>query len=371
MLIGIDASRAVAARRTGVEGYAFQLIQHLLPLAGARGHTLRLYVNLPNGAPHPFALSQPHHVVYLPWPRLWTHLRLAVALHRRPPSLFFTPAHVIPFSYRGVSVATVHDLGYHHFPEAHPRAQRLYLRWSTQHNARRARLTLVDSEATRADLIRFYAIPPAAIRVVYPGVDPQLTRPAATDIKAALARYGMPRPYLLYLGTLQPRKNLARLVQAFARSAEAHAHHLVLAGRSGWLAQTMMDAIQTLPQAVQARIHLPGFVAEQDKAAILSGATALLYPSLYEGFGFPVLEAQRCGVPVLCANSSSLPEVAGQAALLVDPQDEDALTDGITRLATDAALRHRLVALGYTNVTRFDWATAAAATLSVLEEAAA
>ncbi len=371
MLIGIDASRAVTAHRTGVEGYAFHLIHHLLPLASARGHTVRLYFNLPHDAPHPFTLPPPHHAVYLPWPRLWTHLRLAAELHRRPPTLFFTPAHVIPLTYRGASVATVHDLGYHHFPAAHPRFQRLYLQWSTRHNAHRARLTLADSAATRADLIRFYAIPPAVVRVVYPGVDSTLARPAEPLIAAALARYQLPRPYLLYLGTLQPRKNLTRLVQAFARSAAEHSHHLVLAGRTGWLAQEMLDAIHTLPETVRQRIHLPGFVAEEDKAAIVSGATALVYPSLYEGFGFPVVEAQRCGVPVLCADASSLPEVAGRAALLVNPFDVAALAAGITQLATDASLRQHLSDLGYINAARFDWTASAAATLALLEEAAA
>jgi glycosyltransferase involved in cell wall biosynthesis len=296
---------------------------------------------------------------------------LAAELHRHPPDVFFTPAHVIPFSYRGRSVATVHDLGYTVFPEAHTRRQRAYLAWSTSHNARRSRIVLADSRATRDDLIRVVGVDSQKIAVVYPGLDPELARVEdSAEIDRVCARYNITHPYLLHIGTVQPRKNLQRLIAAFASVADQIPHQLVLAGKAGWLAAPIHDAIAHLPPALQQRIVLPGFTADEDKAALLSGATALLYPSLYEGFGFPVVEAQQCGVPVLCADSSSLPEVAGTSALLIDPYDEEALAVGIVRIINDDVLRDRLIAAGEQNLVRFDWGVAAEQLLDLLELAA-
>jgi glycosyltransferase involved in cell wall biosynthesis len=289
-------------------------------------------------------------------------------LRQERPDLFFTPAHVIPFSYFGPAVATIHDLGYRIFPETHPRSQRLYLEWSTLHNARRSRKVLADSQATREDLSRFYGIDAQKVQVVYPGVDPTLG--PVTDegaLAAVRTEYGLPPSYLLYLGTLQPRKNLARLVQAYAESGVAP--DLVLAGKAGWLSRPILDTISALPSFVSRKIHLPGFIADEDKAALLSGATALLYPSLYEGFGFPILEAQACATPVLTAANSSLPEVAGEGALLVEAENTEMIASGIRRIVGDQALRSTLVARGLANVRRFTWEQAAQETLKVFEKA--
>jgi glycosyltransferase involved in cell wall biosynthesis len=309
--------------------------------------------------------------VVIPFPRLWTHVRLGWELHRRPPDVFFTPAHVIPFTYHGSSVATVHDLGYHYFPEAHPPRQLAYLRWSTRHNGRSARRIIADSQATKNDSIRFDGVEPEKIDVVYPGIDPAL-RPLSDreQITAVLQKYNITPPYLLFLSTLQPRKNLVRLIQAY--TAAKVAHQLVLAGKPGWLAEPILAEInkqQSTINSQQSKIITPGFIDDADKAALLSGATALLYPSLYEGFGFPVLEAQACGAPVLCTNSSSLPEVAGEAALLINPEDADAIREGILRLVNDPLLRYELAQAGLENVKRFTWEETAVQVLDVLERA--
>ncbi|MEJ2750076.1 MAG: glycosyltransferase family 1 protein [Anaerolineae bacterium] len=378
MILGIDASRAVTGQRTGTEAYAYFLIQALIPLAGQRDHQLRLYFNQP---PPPDLFPDEDFVeqVVIPFPRLWTHVRLAWELKRRLPDVFFTPAHVIPYTFRGPSVATVHDLGYHYFPEAHPPRQLAYLRWSTRYNGRASRRVIADSEATKNDLIRFDEIGPDKIDVVYPGIDPAL-RPLTDrgQITAVLRKYGITPPYLLFLSTLQPRKNLVRLIRAYA--AADVPHQLVLAGKQGWLAEPIMAEINNQQAAINnqqptashqlPQIITPGFIDDDDKAALLSGATALLYPSLYEGFGFPVLEAQACGAPVLCANTSSLPEVAGEAALLVNPEDTAAITAGIKRLVSDPLLRLELTPAGLENVRRFTWEETAVQALNALEKAA-
>ncbi len=369
MIIGIDASRATLSQRTGTEAYACYLIQALIPLALDAGHQIRLYFNQPP-PPDLFPTLPEITIVTIPFPRLWTHLRLGHELRRRPPDVFFTPAHVIPLTYRKASVATVHDLGYHYFPQAHPRQQLAYLRWSTRHNARRSQVVIADSEATKTDLMRFYGVQSHKIHVIYPGCEPGLAQVTDANILTTVqARYGIMPPYLLYLGTLQPRKNLGRLIQAYAQLPDQN-HQLVLAGKAGWLTQPILTQIAALPADVAARVVLPGYVPDADKAALISGAAALLYPSLYEGFGFPVLEGQVCGVPVLCAQNSSMPEVAGAGALQVQAERVAEIEAGITRLLTDGALRQQLIAAGRANTARFTWERAATQTLHLLQQAA-
>jgi glycosyltransferase involved in cell wall biosynthesis len=370
MILGIDASRAATGQRTGTEAYAYFLIRALISETGGSDHRLRLYFNQPPAAA---LFPEADHVerVIIPQRRLWTHLRLGRELRQRPPDLFFTPAHVIPLGYRGPSVATVHDLGYEYFPKAHPRRQLAYLRWSTRHNARAGRRIIADSNATRDDLVKFYGVDATQIDVVYPGIDPDLRRATnEPEIAAALGRYGIQPPYLLYLGTLQPRKNLVRLVEAFASSGlPADGYSLVLAGKPGWLAEPLLAAVGGQPSAVRDRIIFPGYIGETEKNLLLSGATALVFPSLHEGFGFPVLEAQACGTAVVCSNTSSLPEVAGEGAVLVDPLDAGAIAQAMQRVASDPELHASLIEAGYANLSRFSWSGAAARCLSVLDVA--
>jgi glycosyltransferase involved in cell wall biosynthesis len=256
----------------------------------------------------------------------------------------------------------VHDLGYRHFPQAHPESQRRYLEWSTQHSARRATLILADSQATATDLHEFYGTDPAKIRVVYPGVD----APIKGDVQAVRRRYGLPEQYFLFIGTLQPRKNIARLVQAYRQFCAQYSGEpiaLVLAGGQGWLYDPAW--VEGVPG-----VQLLGYIDEADKGALLNGALALVFPSLYEGFGFPVVEAMHSGTPVLASQTSSLPELVGEAGLLVDPEDVTAIAAQMLRLAQDKPLRQKLRTLGYVQATQFTWARAAQQTLDVLEQAA-
>lgn len=367
MVIGIDASRAAIAQRTGTEAYAYFLIKALIPLTVEAGIDLNLYFNQP--PPEDLFPENPNtQCISVPLPRLWTHLRLAAELQRRPPDVFFTPAHVIPATYRRASVATIHDLGFFHFPEAHTRQQVTYLRWSTAHNARQSKRIIADSIATKADLLHFYHIDPEKVDVIYPAADPALaaiTDPAKLD--AVARKYQIQRPYLLYLGTIQPRKNLIQLVKAFLSSQVPH--QLVLAGQIGWRAQPLLAYIKALPIEDRRRIILPGYVAETDKAALISGASILLFLSLYEGFGFPILEGQVCETPVLCANTSSLPEITGGAALVVPPDDTVVQAEAINRLVYDDYLRETLIEKGRDNTKRFSWERTAEQTFQTLLKA--
>ncbi len=363
MLIGIDASRATAARPTGTENYSLYLIRELL--AQGEAHRFRLYFNHP---PSPGLFPSLAERRVIPFPRLWTHLRLSWEMISRPPELLFVPSHVLPLAHPRRSVATVHDLGYHYYPEAHTLFQNLYLRWSTRYNARAAARVLADSEATRRDLVHYYRVPPEKIVVVYPGRDESLapvTEP--TRLAAVRARYGIDGPYLLYVGTLHPRKNLVRLVQAFASTLDAEPDlRLVLAGQKGWLYDEILGQVRKL--GLENRVLLTGYVPDADLPALLSAALAFVYPSLYEGFGLPVLEAMACGTPVVCSNASSLPEVAGQAALLVDPHNTEALAEALARIVTEAGLREALVEKGLGQIQNFSWQRCAQEVLQVLEE---
>lgn len=376
MIIGIDASRATAARRTGTEAYSLHLIRALLSIPSE--HHFRLYFNEPPAAALFAPAANVEHRV-IPFPRLWTHLRLAAELvshrlgpprscERRRPDVLFVPSHVLPLVFPGPAVVTVHDLGYRYFPQAHPTLDRLYLDWSTRWNVRRAAVVIADSEATRQDLVVHYRAKPDKIVVAYPGYD-QALEPVRTPahLAAVRKRYQISGEYLLHIGTLQPRKNLIRLIDAWT-SLTGTGVQLVLAGNPGWLSGPI------LTHARQAGVILPGYVADEDKAALLSGAAAFLFPSLYEGFGFPVLEAMACGTPVLCSKTSSLPELAACpescAALLVDPLDTAGLATAIQRILNDQTLRADLIQRGYANIRRFSWSKCAEQVLAAIESAA-
>ncbi|MBX3011175.1 MAG: glycosyltransferase family 4 protein [Caldilineaceae bacterium] len=376
MLIGIDASRALRARRTGTERYALEIIRHLLQLPVASQHQWRLYVDKMPPPALAALLSAPPggpavELCVLPQQRLWTHVALARDVVRRTPDVLFIPAHVLPLVLPSrrlpPSVVTIHDLGYHRFPQAHTLFQRLYLPWSTRWSAYGATALIAVSQATAVDLHHYYNTAPQKITVIHEAP----TWPTAVWDQATVQRhYSLPQQYALYVGTLQPRKNLVRLLHAYHRLVQQHAPtwDLVLVGANGWGIEEIEQLIADLQLAQ--RVHRLGYVADEALPALYQAAHFFCFPSLFEGFGLPVLEAQSYGVPVMTTNNSALPEIAGDAAILVDPTDVEAMAEAMLRLSQDEALRQQLIAAGRVNVTRFSWAKAARETLAVLEKAA-
>jgi len=367
MLIGIDASRAVLAQRTGTENYSYQLIRRLLTLDTT--HRYRLYFNAPPEAGLFPAVPHAEQRI-VPFPRLWTHARLSWEMWRDPPDVLFVPAHVLPLIHPRHSVVTVHDLGYLYYPEAHTPLSRLYLDVSTRYNARAASYVIADSEATRQDLIRHYGAEAGKITVVYPGCSEEF-RPIcdAEALHKTRERYRLPDSYILHVGTLHPRKNLVRLVEAYAllrqsALAKSTLPDLVIAGKKGWLYNHIFQRVEELD--ITTHVHFPGYVSQEDLPALLSGAQLLVMPSLYEGFGLPVLEAMACGTPVVCSNTSSLPEVAGDAALLAEPLDTEGIAEAMGRLLRDTALRDGLIQRGFHQASRFTWEDCARGALEIL-----
>ena len=383
MHIGIDASRIAVAAHTGTEHYTYELLAALARRDRLSRYTLycnQLPAILPPLGPN-FALRR------MPFPRLWTHVRLSAELALRPPDVLFIPAHVLPLGapLRPTrTVVTIHDMGYLHFPEAHTAMQRRYLRLSTLWSARAANRIIAISAATRDDLVRYTGVRPDKIAVIHHGVSERFRPVIDRDaIQATQTQYGITEPYFFYIGTIQPRKNLVRLIEAFARveardlrleagsiagisslKPQVPSLNLVIAGKRGWLTEAIERRAAELGLAN--RVIFTSYVPDEDVPALLSGALGFVFPSLYEGFGMPVLEAMACGAPVLAANTSSLPEVAGDAALLVDPTDAGAIAAGLARLANDASLRADLRARGRARAAQFTWEQCAAQTLEVL-----
>lgn len=288
----------------------------------------------------------------------WEQLRLPGALRALKPDLIHGMAFALPLMAHGPAVVTVYDLSFRVLPKVFPIAQRLYLTAITAASCRRARRVLTISKATRDDLIRLLAVPAERIDIAYPGVDARFQPLAAGAVAEFRARQGLPERFLLYLGTLEPRKNLVSLVRAFARLRDPSLH-LVLAGAKGWWYDTLLREIEAL--GLRDVVHLPGFVPGDELPLWYNAADCFVYPSAFEGFGLPVLEALACGRPTVTSNTSSLPEAGGDVALAVAPDSVEDMAAALRAARTpEAAERAR--ALGPTHAAAFTWARTAAST---------
>ncbi|MGQ9554372.1 MAG: glycosyltransferase family 4 protein [Anaerolineae bacterium] len=273
------------------------------------------------------------------------------------------PAHVLPPVHPPTAVVTIHDLGYLHYPTAHPPVQRLYLHWSTLWNVRTARVILADSQATIYDLSRYLRVPAARTVLAYPGVNEAFYPQPDSRVDEVRRHYRLPSSYLLYVGTIQPRKNVSRLLAAHALVSEAPP--LVLVGAPGWLSKGILREIE----ATGERVRMLGYVPDDDLPALLTGAQALALPSLYEGFGIPALEAMACGTPVVASRTSSLPEVVGDCGILVDPLSIDDIARGLELVCHNREFARHLGDCGRIRARQFTWAACAQAALTAIEKA--
>jgi glycosyltransferase involved in cell wall biosynthesis len=264
------------------------------------------------------------------------------------------------------TVLTVHDLIYKLFPEHHKRLNYWFLNLAMPLFVRRAQALIAISEATRQDLITHYATPPEKIHVIYEAAAPHFQPQTSEKIEAIRQRYQLPERFVLSVGTLEPRKNYTRLLEALQGLRRYHPDlNWVIVGKKGWLYEPFLARLEALQ--AQSWVQFTGFVADEDLPAVYSAATLTAMPSFYEGFGLPVLEALACACPVVTSNRASLPELGGLAALYVDPEDTEALQSQILRLWTDKTERETRQALGLQQAARFSWEATARATLSVYE----
>lgn len=265
-------------------------------------------------------------------------------------------------------VPLITDLAVYRMPEVY-RCSRVFL-WRLQYRyvRRRADLFLAISEFTKKELVKLWHIPPEKIHIVPCACSPTLARETSqARLNQLRKKYGLPEQFVLFVGNSNPRKNLTRLLRAFDGLKERSnvPHQLVIAGEQGWKFDKE-EVLQDLEH--REAVRFIGFVPDEDMAALYSAATLFAFPTLYEGFGIPVLEAQNCGVPVLVSNCSSLPEVGGEGALYVDPYDEGSIAEGLWKLLTDRELAERLVRAGYENVKRFSWEQSAECLKHIIEK---
>ncbi|MFA6428384.1 MAG: glycosyltransferase family 1 protein [Candidatus Buchananbacteria bacterium] len=366
MKIGLEASLANSPQRTGTEWYSYYLIQELkkLDLPGTEFVLYspdKLQGDLA-GLPKNFT-SQ-----VLGWPLkyFWKQLRLSWEMLINPPDVLLVPANTIPLILPHRTIATIHDVGFFRHPELYSLWERLYHTWSSNLALHRADKIIVISEFTKQEILHFRPnLDPSKLVVIAPGVNfdrySVLNEPAVTN--TTLNKYQLTKPFVLYVGRLEKKKNLANLLKAWQQLANPNLD-LVLVGNRGL---GYAEIAQEKLKIKNSQVHELGYVAETDLPILYNTASAFIFVSNYEGFGLPVLQAMACGTPVIAANNSSLPEVVGSAGLLVDPQQPQVIADAITKIITDKVLAKQLAEQGLERVKAFKWSTCALNTFKILK----
>jgi glycosyltransferase involved in cell wall biosynthesis len=364
VLIGVDASRVTRPIRTGTENYSFHVLRHLLMHDQRNAYRLYLSQPLVDGF-LPRCPRTSTRLIQLP--RLWTQLGLSTEMLISPPDVLFVPSHVLPLLTPSRSVVVVYDVGHRFFPRAHRITEWLYTEWAIRRHVRIATRLLTISGASKRDLVRLYGADPERIAVAYPAVEERFKPATDEEIARVRARYCLGERYVLHLGTIKPRKNLPRLLRAFARASLPPDTQLALGGTTTFGAGPVD---RTIEQAgIANRVRRLAYVPDADLPALYSGAACVAIVSLYEGFGMPALEALACGAPLVASDRGSLPEIVGDAGLVVDPLEVGSIASGLERAVCDAGVSAALRAGGPRRAAQFDWAAAARVTRQVLEQA--
>lgn len=372
MRVGLDIS-PLAGHRTGVGTFCFHLARHLLRLntgmvfLGFSSGLRRVDLTELDGLSDRRHIPIPTRAVY----RLWSSLGIPrVDSYLGGVDVFHATNYFLPPVRRARRVLSIYDLAFLRYPElGSPKIVGVFSREIAAF-ARQADAVVTCSESSRNDLVELLGVPPERIHVTYGGVNDDFCEPARDDAAALLERrYGIRGPFLLFVGTIEPRKNVAGLLRAYARVAPDYPHALVLVGEKGWRVETLFAVIKGL--TLENRVMLTGFVPRSDLPAFYAAADAFVFPSYYEGFGLPILEAFAAGCPVIAADRSSLPEVVGDAGILVNPEDEDALAETVRRVIEDAALRDSLSRKGKVQAARFTWEETARITADLYRRLAA
>ncbi len=368
MRIAVDA-HSLGSRMTGNETYVLNLMcalarvdtQHQYHIMTARPETVPAEVS---HAPHVRVHRLVSNSAALRIPLLLP------GLARRAQAAILHVTYVAPPLLSCPTVVTIHDISYEIFPEFFSPRDRWALAALVPFSARRAARVIAISEHTRRDLVRIYGLPEDKITVTYLAAASQFHPVKPSQVEAVRLKYGLGAPYILALGNVQPRKNLGRLMQAFALLCQAHsiAHSLVVVGQAQRRASAVFCAIRE--HGLQEKVLFTDYVPAEDLPALYGGAELFVMPSLYEGFGLPILEAMACGTAVVCSNASALPEVAGQAALLVDPYSVEGLAGAMSRVLSDEGLRRHLACEGLERAGQFSWDKTARQTIEVYSQAA-
>jgi len=364
--IALDGSDLAADRVEGPSVYAGELLPRLSRLFRDRGHTVTTYLPGP-----PRGVIVAGETRMIPGSPFWTQRIFSAALRRDKPDVLFMPIQMLPL-FRPQSmktVAVVHDLEFIHHSDTYTLANRVLLNVFTRHAVRNTTQLIAVSQYTKDDVVRTYGRSPEDVTVVHHGVAREQFQNAGGR-EEIQRRYSLPTRYILFVGALQPRKNISGLITVFEELKRTEPTvHLVIVGGGEWKAAPILTRIES--SRIRDSIHLLRRVPRDDLAALYSMAAAFVLPSFSEGFGMPVLEAMAVGTPVVTSNTSALPEVAGDAALLINPKDPLAIAQALLRVLRDDALRENLIAKGRMRASHFTWDRAAEQTAAVIEKSGA
>lgn len=369
MRIALDGSDLAADRVEGPSVYAGELLPRLTSLLRSRGHQVTTY--LPS-APRGVTVAGETRVI--PGKPFWTQRVFAAALWRDRPDVLFMPIQMLPLLRPRTlkTVAVVHDLEFLHYPETYTFSNRALLRFFTRHAVRNATQLVAVSQYTKDDVVRTYGRSPREITVVHHGVAAERFQKAMgrEDLDVVRRRYQLPERYVLFVGALQPRKNIAGLLAAFEEVRRSDLTlHLVLVSGGEWKSTSLLMRIET--SSARQALHRLRRVPSNDLPALYRMASVFVLPSFSEGFGMPVLEAMAAGTPLVTSSTSALPEVAGSAALFVNPEHPPEMAQAILDVLQNASLREDVISRGQAHASRFTWERAAEQTAAVIENAAA
>lgn len=362
MIIGIDGNEANVEKRVGIGEYAYELLKEFEKLK-RKDIEFVIYLKTNPLVDLPKQREGWKYRIVRP-SKYWTQFGLPIDLfiHRPRPDVFFTPSHYAP-RFSPVSCAiSIMDVSYLKFPELFKEKDLYQLKNWTSYSAKKAKKIFTISNSSKNDIIREYGKKEKDVIVTYLGIkmDDKNNNPQNLEEK-----FEITKPYILFVGTLQPRKNIERLIEAFSKVPNEDVE-LVIVGKKGWLYENILSAPQKF--GVSDKVKFLDFVKDEDLPVLYKNALCFVLPSLYEGFGLPVLEAMKYGCPVIVSNVSSLPEAAGDAALYVDPENVSDITEKIKKMIGDKNLREELRKKGYKQIEKFSWQKTASETLKVLEE---
>jgi glycosyltransferase involved in cell wall biosynthesis len=373
MIIGIDANEANVEKRVGIGRYAYELLSRFASLK-PRGIKFQIYLKSKPLPDMPKESNSWQYMVLRPG-KLWTQWRLPLELFitADKPDVFFSPSHYAPRFSIIPTVISVMDLSYKYFPELFEKNDLYQLQSWTSYSVRRAKKVLTISNASKNDIIDEYKVKPDKVKVTY--LAPYASKALSMD--KVMKKYKIGKNFILFVGTLQPRKNITRLIEAFSlvvlKDSQKDLNFvndlkLVVIGKKGWLYDEILNAPKDF--GVEDRVIFLEEVKDEELPVFYKNAKCFVLPSLYEGFGLPVLEAMQWDCPVIASNVSSLPEVGGSACLYIDPENSDDIAEKIWKLVSNEKLRSELISKGKKQVKKFSWDRTARETLKVLKEVA-
>ncbi|CAN5202113.1 glycosyltransferase family 1 protein [soil metagenome] len=372
MKIGIDANEANVSNKVGISEYVYQLLLEFNNLADSQ---VKFDIYLKDNPRHDFPKSSGdwEYKVFGP-KKMWTQFALPARLFFKgnKPDVFFSPGHYAPRFAPVPSVISIMDLAFFHFPEYFTKKDLAQLKSWTGYSVKKAQAILTISAATKDDIIKLYGISEAKIHVIYPGIKQTVSlTPHIYPMQELQSKYGINKEYILFAGTLQPRKNIVRLIEAFSQLLQKNKYkdsqlQLVIVGKKGWQYESILDAPKKYN--VEDRVKFLNFIPDEELTLLYQNAICFAWPSLYEGFGLPILEAMKMNCPVITSNVSSMPEAGGDAALYVDPKDVNDITEKLDQVVSNPQLRKDMIEKGKKQIQKFSWKKTAEETLSVLEQ---